>query len=61
MEGFAEAHVVGEDAAAVQLVQEDEPRETIFLIWAQIRLERSRLRDVGDLVNVFDLREQRLG
>ena len=58
---LTEAHVVGEDAAAVELMQKDEPREAVFLVGTQIGLEGSRLGDARDLVDVFDLCEQRLG
>ena len=57
---LTEAHVVGENAAAVQLVKEHEPREAFLLVRTKIGLEGARLRDARNLVDVLDLREERL-
>ena len=43
LHGLAEPHVVGEDAAGADLVEEPEPVEPLLLVRAELRLEVARL------------------
>ncbi len=61
LHGLAEAHVVGEDAARADLVQEPEPLKARLLIRAELRLQVARLLDALDLVDVAELLEELLG
>ena len=55
---LAETHVVGEDAARADLVDEPEPREALLLVRAQRRLEGARLLGGLDLVDDCELLEE---
>ena len=55
---LAETHVVGEDAARADLVEEPEPLEALLLIRAEQRLQVARLLDALDLVDVAELAEE---
>src|SRR2546421_11501209 len=48
LEGFAEAHFVGEDAAELGAVEMPEPCGAEALIGAELRIERRRSRGVGE-------------
>ena len=58
LDRLAEAHVVGEDAARADLVEEREPLEALLLVRAELRLEVARLLDDLDLVDVLELLEE---
>ena len=60
LHGLAEPHVVGEDAARADLVEEPEPVEPLLLVGAERRLEVPRLLRPLDLVDVAELLEQLL-
>ena len=55
---LAETHVVGEDAARADLVEEREPLEALLLVRAELRLEVARLLDDLDLFDVGELPEE---
>src|SRR5690606_24457446 len=62
LQRLTEAHVVGEDAARADVVEEHEPREAALLIVAEARaLEVARPRDDRDLRDVAELLEEGLG
>ena len=45
LDGFAQAHVVGQTRAQAQLVHEPEPMRPLLLVWTQLRLQfRVRIR-----------------
>src|SRR5690606_14205905 len=61
LQGLTEAHVVGEDAAAAELVDAGEPAEALLLVGPQGGLDGARLGDVGDLADLVELVEEGLG
>ena len=61
LHGLAEPHVVGQDAAGPDLVQEPEPLEALLLVRAELRLQVARLARPLDFVDVVELLEELLG
>ena len=60
LHGLAEAHVVGENAAAADLVEKPEPVKALLLVRPELRLEVARLARALDLVDVLELLEELL-
>src|SRR4029077_15041846 len=57
LHSLAEAHVVGENASAPDLVQEPEPLEALLLVRSKLRFEVARLAGFFDFVDVLELAE----
>ena len=59
LHGLTETHVVGQDAAGAQVVQEDEPRKAVLLVGTQVGAQGARLGDALDLTDIFELARNR--
>src|ERR1019366_924189 len=61
LHGLAETHVVGQNAAAADLVKEPEPLEALLLVRPELGLEVTGLLRALDLVDVLELLEELFG